>query len=92
MILCLGNSYNRYCTSLKFLEKFIIWMMACVTAPPFSLGVNGENFGFFKGQGGFRQGDPISPFLFVICMEYLSRSLRKATLEDNFNYHPKCKN
>lgn len=60
------------------------------TTTSYSLSINGENIGFFKGQRGLRQGDPISPFLFMICMEYLSRKLNQATPEDCFNYHPKC--
>lgn len=58
--------------------------------PSYSLKVNGETFGFFKGRRGLRQGDLISPFLYVIAMEYLSRSLNQAALQDEFNFHPKC--
>lgn len=58
-----------------FPNKFVMWIMECVTAPSYSLKVNGETFGFFKGRRGIRQGDPISPFLYVIGTEYLSRSL-----------------
>ncbi|XP_074283682.1 uncharacterized protein LOC141608218 [Silene latifolia] len=48
-------------------------------------------FGFFKGKRGLRQGDPISPLIFCICMEYLTRVMEYATGKWYFRYHPLCK-
>ncbi|KAM3359454.1 hypothetical protein P3S68_019164 [Capsicum galapagoense] len=38
----------------------------------YSVNINGERHGFFKSSRGIKQGDPISPFLFIISSELLS--------------------
>lgn len=45
--------------------------------------VNGNPFGFFSSSHGLRKGDPLSPFLFVIVVEALSR-IPSATTHGGF--------
>ncbi|XP_010519158.1 PREDICTED: uncharacterized protein LOC104798680 [Tarenaya hassleriana] len=69
---------------------FIGWIRACISSPSFSVAINGELAGFFPGKRGLRQGDPISPYLFILSMEALSRSLDKAMQLGSLAHHPRC--
>ena len=40
--------------------------------------VNGNPIGFFQSLRGLRQGDPLSPYLFVVVMEAFSCLLKRA--------------
>ncbi|GKA95385.1 putative RNA-directed DNA polymerase, eukaryota, reverse transcriptase zinc-binding domain protein [Tanacetum coccineum] len=47
-----------------FHDRMIHWIVECVSSTSFSLSINGVLHGYFKGQRGLHQGDPISPYLF----------------------------
>ncbi|XP_074278418.1 uncharacterized protein LOC141602008 [Silene latifolia] len=77
--------------ALNFPEHFRKLIMLCITTPSYTPNLNGSHFGYFHGKRGLRQGDPISPLIFCICMEYLTRVMEYATRRWYFRYHPLCK-
>ena len=74
---------------LNFPHTFIKIIMTCITSTSYVLMLNYTPTPVFSAKRGLRQGDPLSPFLFVIGMEYLFRILRNA--EGTFDFHPRFK-
>ncbi|KAL8107498.1 hypothetical protein AgCh_024056 [Apium graveolens] len=74
---------------MRFPDKFVQWLRACITTPRFSVKINGALTGYFRGAKGLRQGDPLSPYIFSICMNVLSCLLSNSP--SNFHHHWKCK-
>ena len=72
--------------SWRFLSKllckfgFSLWFMSLVMnnirGAWFSVLINGKQFGFFQSAQGIKQGDPLSPFLFLLVAEALSHKLK----------------
>ncbi|WMV08457.1 hypothetical protein MTR67_001842 [Solanum verrucosum] len=63
---------------MGFGDKWVNWIKFCISTVKFSLIINGNPEGFFQSQRGLRQGDPMSPFLFILVMEGLNSMIRKA--------------
>ena len=76
--------------AMDFPPMFRQLIEQCITTTRFSVAINGELCGYFRGTKGLRQGDPLSPYLFVLALEVFSQMLRGKFSDGSIGYHPKA--
>ena len=64
---------------MGFGDKWVRWIWWCISTASFSVLINGVLVGFFPSSRRLRQGDPLSPYLFVMGMKVLSILIRRAS-------------
>eukprot|EP00253_Pinus_taeda_P018598 PITA_18598 len=75
---CLSWRYLRKVLEVYGFEKrWIEWIYSMISTPIFSILVNGTPTKTFNASRGIRQGDPISPFLFILAAEGLERIIKR---------------
>jgi hypothetical protein len=63
---------------IGFGPKWRKWISACISTARFSILINDSPHAFFGSSWGLRQGDPLSPLLFVLVMDAFNRLLSRA--------------
>ena len=57
--------------NIGFCQETIKLIMSYISSTSTSILFNGSKMEEFKPSRGIRQGDPISPYIFILCMEFL---------------------
>ena len=65
--------------------------MVCVKSVTYSILMNGEPCGMIQPTKGIRQGDPLSPFLFLLCIEELNGLIKKVDVEGEIHGFSLCR-
>ncbi|XP_022015087.1 uncharacterized protein LOC110914609 [Helianthus annuus] len=81
----LANRLKRVMEQIRFPALWCKWVKGVLESVRSSVLVNGSSTFEFNCQKGIRQGDPASPFLFLVVMEALSGMIKKACLVGAFD-------
>ena len=76
---------------MGFPSVWIDRVISCVTTPSFSVRINGKAFGNIPPSRGLHQGDPLLPYLFILCAEGFTSLLAKAKEDGRLHGVSICK-
>ncbi|XP_020685649.1 uncharacterized protein LOC110101895 [Dendrobium catenatum] len=71
------ETLQKVMTLMGFKDRFIMWVMQCITRPKFTLLIDGNRTQWIDAKSGLRQGCPLSPYLFILCSELLTKAFKQ---------------
>ena len=83
---------EKVLVKMGFNERWVQLMTLCITTASYSILINGEPQGEISPTRGLRQGDPLSPYLFLMCTEGLHGLIRKAATNGDIRGVTICQN
>ena len=81
----MGGGLEQIMNRMGFHPKWVNIIMQCISSVTYSIRINGVPHGFITPTRGLRQGDPLSPYLFMLCAEGLSSLIQRAALEQRIH-------
>ena len=73
---------ERIMINLSFPSRWIRLVMTCVRTVTYSVVINGSPCGHIVSTRGLRQGDPLSLYLFLLCMKGFSSLIKKRQMSE----------
>ena len=77
---------------MDFQNRLVHLMMACITTASYSVLINGQPHRHITPTRGLRQGNPLSPYLFLMCTEGLHGLINKAAIDGSIRGVSLCRN
>lgn len=72
---------DKIIEKLGFHSSWRSLMMQCISSITYAIHINGKPSSHITPTKGLHQGDPLSPYLFLLCAEGLSTLIKKATAD-----------
>ena len=82
---------QRIMLKMGLLDQWVNLAIETVSTASYSILINGEPKGLIKPTCGIKQGDSLSPYLFLFCVEGLSSLIRKAVTTNKLKGIQSCR-